>query len=122
MSAPPVDTSEPAPEPASFVELEPTVERPVEQAGVENSTWIYRDDDDTYTITFARLGRLESEHPRDTTPNNDEWMETPSGVVFYFNDRFSKYDCEYTSASLMTMSCAANNSDTEWSATLERVN
>ncbi len=92
-------------------------------APLEGTSWRYIDgrskNPTDHKITFATNGQLLTTHPRDATPDNDEWVATTEGVVYMYNDRYATHVCTRITAT--TMTCLAHNvRNLRWSGRLER--
>ncbi len=73
---------------------------------LEGSTWLLHvpelQDTPDHSVTFHAGGRMGTTHPRDTTPDNDEWERSDRGLRFWYNNRYAWYDGERTGACVIT--------------------
>jgi hypothetical protein len=100
-----------------------TADTPLAPPALEGTTWDVRVSDspetERYTLTFDAAGILRSNHPRDTTPDDDRWAATDDGVAFSFNDGYAHYTARFTGNG--TMDGEASNVITHrWRFTLKR--
>lgn len=82
-------------------------------AKLAGTTWQLTDLDPSdpvhHKVTFEEGGRLRTDHPRDTTSDDDEWVETGDGVQFWYNNRFSEHSARYGDEDRATMEGEATN-------------
>ena len=89
------------------------------ELSLKGTSWVYTDEDWSYTLTFEKGGKLKSNHPNDNTPNNDNWKQTRTQIHFEFNDGFSQYDGEMKS--LNRIEGSATNGMDDWKWKMKRV-
>ena len=70
-------------------------------------------ENERFVLTFVTDGVLRSNHPRDTTPDNDRWTATEDGVSFSFNDGYARYNARFTAEGTMEGE-ASNVTDAHW--------
>jgi hypothetical protein len=101
---------------ATSTPSEPT-QPPMARASLEGTSWqiqiIDQGEEENYQLTFAANGVLQTNHPRDTTPDNDRWTATDDGVSFSFNDSYAQYTARITGDGTMEGE-GSNVADAQW--------
>jgi hypothetical protein len=69
---------------------------------LSNTKWHYMDSDWEYDMEFLSNGTLRTEHPNDKTPNNDTWKQQDGKVYFYFNDKYSAYQGNFSGSNMIS--------------------
>lgn len=82
-----------------------------------NSVWNFIDFEKEYVITFSKNKKFHTTDSADTTPNNEEWLQSNNEVKFYFNNRYAQYDGKIFKDSIVGF---GKNKDTIWSFKMTR--
>ena len=87
---------------------------------INNTKWHYMDSDWEYNMEFLSSGLMRTNHPNDTTPNNDNWEQKGEMVIFYFNDRYSTYRGKFINRDLISGTATSKNGAT-WRWKIKRL-
>ena len=82
-----------------------------------NSFWNFIDFEKEYVITFSKNKKFHTTDSADTTPNNEEWLQSNNEVKLYFNNRYAQYDGKIFKDSIVGF---GKNKDTIWSFKMTR--
>lgn len=90
----------------------------LDSSKLEGSKWHYTDKDWQYDLEFASNGILYTTHPNDKSKGNDTWEQDGTTVLFYYNNKFSKYTGSLSANNIMSGSAKNKNGATwVWKAT-----
>ncbi len=102
-----------APEPPLDPQQEPTI-------NLTNTRWHYVDSELGYNIEFLPDGMIRTEHPRENTPNDDNWEQSGKMVNIYMNNRYSVLRGQLSDNRQMSGTANNQKGDT-WKWTAERL-
>lgn len=87
---------------------------------LSNTKWHYMDGDWEYNIEFLSNGLMRTQHPNDGTPNNDSWEQKGETVLFYFNDRYSRYRGKFVGKDIIS-GTATSQTGAKWEWKIQRL-